>query len=298
VTSFSKSKDKEKEKGKKGKQKILVVAATPEQHSTDPIWFAIEAVGGSVRAAMFGLQKTATAVSEAAVIGWENVRETAVAAVGSAAGHLKLLLESPALVTLWTLWENLASTEPGAGGRHPRSIQVYVDFLNDGGGVESAEDSLESVIISGLTLSGLNALPVKSSPAALAAASGPGGLVLVRRSQQQGGDLAALQIAKVYARLGFRALAVTNSLSFDDLDAGSTVGTGLNPTADANSTSGSGNGGALTGCRDVRLAHSFCLERVALGVWTHCSQLLAGGADQVDVAKDIDRDMTRLLARK
>jgi hypothetical protein len=150
--------------------------------------------------------------------------------------------------------------------------------------------SVEAALLRGLGASGLQ-LHACPNPDLLPATPSTPAVVLVRRSAAQGGDVAALQITKRYAQLGVRALALTDALSFDDFASAL-------PAATSSSAQPQGDGGALVACVEVKRAHSFCLSRVAEGVWLHCSTQIAAGVAETQIANDLRKDLAARLGMK
>ena len=288
-------------------------SATEVAH--DDLWFVVDSVGGAVRALLVAVQGAATAVSDAVSVGSTNVVASVSHAAAAAAGFLPTLqlprLALPSLAALVNL--PLRSSSPSSAFKDGAPV-VYIDFGDDcddvrdaalkGAGVSllpwwaargpnprlkvgGEASSVEAALLRGLGESGLllhacpspDQLPSLSpdSPAAVQA------VVLVRRSAAQGGDVAALQLAKKYALLGVRALALTDALSFDDF---------------ASASAPQGDGGALVACGDVKRAYSFCLSRVAQGVWLHCSAQVAAGLQEETIAANLRKEFAARLGRE
>lgn len=292
-------------------------AATEEPVHSEDLWFVVESVGGAVRALLVTAQGAATAVSDAVTVGTTNVVASVSHAAASVVGLLPTLqLPRLALPSLTSLFEKLPATSSSSSPVPKDGAPVvYIDFGDDCDDVHDAarrgagisllpwwaaqgatprlvggdSSSVEAALLRGLGDSGL-LLHSCPSPAQLPSfpSDGPGAVpavVLVRRSAAQGGDVAALQLAKKYALLGVRALALTDALSFDDF-------------ASASASAPQGDGGALVACGDVKRAHSFCLSRVAQGVWHHCSAQVAAGLQEESIAASLRKEFAARLGRE
>lgn len=290
-----------------------IVADPPlpiEDSEAYSVWFLVDSVGGAVRSVLVGAQGVVGWVSDAWVGGYTNLI--------SSLAPLGQLLLPPHVPTL-----SSAETEQMS----PTSTAIYIDF-GDGnrelslalssdqnteligsrfssiwmrrnnssrqntenpnikgryGGVRYGTGSLLSAILDGLITNGRLLHPI--SPTANVPCDS---LVLVYRSPDDGGDAAALQLAKRYGQQGLKVCAITDALSFDDLDSTNNGDVAKTPPS----------GGALTACRDAKGVHSFCTDRVALGVWSHCCARLAAGATNGEIQAELQSDMACILRSK